>query len=506
VTTISLKCDAKEVVVMENKIVSLDDIVKLVKNIELSEKYVRYIAGFEKEKEYQHQEIEDINNLLQNLKVEVKDMQGFIYSYVVPQLNKEFDLLKITNMTCINIELKSKNVGVERIKKQLLQNKMYLKLLGKELYLYSYISETNKLYCLENDELMECHFISLKNKLSNLESIEIDLDKVFSPKNVLVSPLNTPNVFLKDQYLLTENQKNIKDKIIKYVDATRDERFYAITGDAGTGKTLLLYDLVKYFAVNKKVLVVHSGILCEGHFVLESKIENVKIVSAKELKYKIIKDIDLIFVDEGHRLRQNELEKICRWTIRTKSICIFSYDNNQKMSLKETIGNTVEVIENSCKNNISRLTTKIRTNKEMAKFINCLFNLGAYKEEYKFSNIKIIYEPNKSNCMNVVKKLEKKGYTYISLTPSIYPSRIDYQNSSLNTHKVIGQEFDNVCMIMDENFYYEKKQLKGKVHPNPDYLFVKLLYQGVTRARSKLTLIVSDESLLSNIMILFSNQ
>ena len=490
---------------MDNKLVSLDDMIKLRDNINLSEKYIKYTCGIGHDKEYQHQEINDIYKLISNLNMKEKDKRGFIYSYTVPQLNKEFDLLKISGMTCINIELKSRDVGVEKIKKQLLQNSVYLRLLNRELSLYTYVSATNKLYSLENNELVESSFKELAEKLANLESVNIDLDKVFSPKNILVSPLNTPKSFLNNQYLLTENQRDIKNKITMSINQIDEPTFYGITGDAGTGKTLLLYDLVKHFSLDKRILVVHSGILCEGHLILEKNIRNIKVVSAKELKYRNIMDVDLVFVDESHRLRIPELEKIYRWTIRTNSICIFSYDNNQKMSLRESKGKTVEIIESCCTKNIFKLTTKIRTNKEMGNFIKCLFNIGVYKKEYRFDNIKIIYEPSKENCMNVISSLCKDGFTYIALTPSRYPSRMDYQDSKLNTHKVIGQEFDKVCMIMDENFYYEKKQLKAVEHPCPDYLLVKMLYQGVTRARSELALVINDEKLLENLMILFSD-
>lgn len=75
----------------------------------------------------------------------------------------------------------------------------------------------------------------------------------------------------------------------------------------------------------------------------------------------------------------------------------------------------------------------------------------------------------------------------------------------MNTHKVIGQEYDAVTMIMDNNFYYSDNILEGKIHPNPDYIFTQLLYQGLTRTREKLLLIITDLNLLQKILILFSN-
>ena len=99
-----------------------------------------------------------------------------------------------------------------------------------------------------------------------------------------------------------------------------------------------------------------------------------------------------------------------------------------------------------------------------------------------------------------------EDYTYISYTPSFYNFRLEYQKSGLNTHKVIGQEFNGVVMIMDDNFYYHGSILKGKTHPNPDYIFTQLLYQGLTRVRVKLALIITDETLLSNVLTLFKKR
>ena len=146
----------------------------------------------------------------------------------------------------------------------------------------------------------------------------------------------------------------------------------------------------------------------------------------------------------------------------------------------------------------------MRTNKELALFITCLFDLTKYREEYVFNNVKIIYEPNQLHAVNIAKKLDfENEYTYITYTPSFYDDALDYQKTDRNTHTVIGQEFENVCMIVDNNFYYVNKKLQAVTHPNPDYLFTKLLYQGLTRVRSKLAIIITEKSILENVLSMF---
>lgn len=66
-----------------------------------------------------------------------------------------------------------------------------------------------------------------------------------------------------------------------------------------------------------------------------------------------------------------------------------------------------------------------------------------------------------------------------------------------DTHHVIGQEFDNVLILMDKSFYYDADgNLQGIPHPNPDYLYPNLFYQGISRVREKIALIVVDAPVL----------
>lgn len=61
-------------------------------------------------------------------------------------------------------------------------------------------------------------------------------------------------------------------------------------------------------------------------------------------------------------------------------------------------------------------------------------------------------------------------------------------------------------MIIDDNFSYVENKLIGKTHPNPDYIFEKLLYQGLTRVRSKLAIIITEEETLNRILDMFTRK
>ena len=69
----------------------------------------------------------------------------FFYSFQIPRLGKEFDLLQIKDNHIVNIELKSGVVSDQAIRKQLIQNRYYLSVLGRPIQSYTYISSQNRL-------------------------------------------------------------------------------------------------------------------------------------------------------------------------------------------------------------------------------------------------------------------------------------------------------------------------------------------------------------------------
>ena len=85
-----------------------------------------------------------------------------------------------------------------------------------------------------------------------------------------------------------------------------------------------------------------------------------------------------------------------------------------------------------------------------------------------------------------------KGFVFINYSKSNYEiSPYAAYNEDFDTHHVIGQEFDKVVMLMDNSFYYDDAgDLQGVPHPNPDYLYPNLFYQGVTRVREELSIII----------------
>jgi hypothetical protein len=77
---------------------------------------------------------------------------------------------------------------------------------------------------------------------------------------------------------------------------------------------------------------------------------------------------------------------------------------------------------------------------------------------------------------------------------------------SASSREVIGQEYDKVIVVMDSNFYYnEFRELAGRNQPDPDYLFMRLFYQNITRARSRLCLVVLNNPEVFETLIRIKN-
>lgn len=99
-------------------------------------------------------EIEQISAFIDNLIVEDRFFGYFYVGYKIPQIDKEFDLLRFGENYILNVEIKSIMQG-DAAREQLVKNKYYLSLLGKKLKLFTYISEDDSLYQLADDETLQ---------------------------------------------------------------------------------------------------------------------------------------------------------------------------------------------------------------------------------------------------------------------------------------------------------------------------------------------------------------
>ena len=130
----------------------------------------------------------------------------------------------------------------------------------------------------------------------------------------------------------------------------------------------------------------------------------------------------------------------------------------------------------------------------MAAFIKTLLNLNNKADKiFEYKGIDIVCANSANEANKIINYYRRdKEYTFIEYTKSRYSiNSIDQYCGDINTHKVIGQEFDKVVIFMDNNFMYsDEGHLQANEHPYNNYLFYKLFFQGASRAREKLCIVV----------------
>lgn len=433
------------------------------------------------------------------------NLDGFHLSYKIPNgINEEFDLLRIGEKSAINIELKSKATE-EKIFKQLCRKAHYLKFTCRKIKCISFEESTGSFYQLSDEYTLE--------KITAFDLIELidnqtfdvlsttEMEKIFKPADFLVSPFNDTAKFIDNEYFLTPQQNNIKNLVNKNNLETICPAL--IEGNAGTGKTLLLYDLIRTFlSDDKKVLTIHCGKLNDGHSILNSEY-SWSVVPIKDSIDHLSEDLDIIVIDEAQRIWQNQLEEILTFADENDILCIFSMDENQVLHKNEIQSRSVEVIRKLVdKKSSHKLTGKIRTNKELADFTKLLFSRKHFDELQTIpnaeGNIRTKFFCRNQDALNFCKSLDESKWKVLGYTTSqkFHDPLEKITNWRFSTpHEVIGQEFDSVAILLDNNFFFEtdkKGTTKLSGTDKSYYHAVKMLFQNVTRTKSRLCLVVAD--------------
>lgn len=465
----------------------------------LSHSYMKYLGTDVKDIDLQ-----SLKSLLHTLheldkSLYIKDLNGFYMGYKIPQIGKEFDLLRLTDSTILNIEYKSQTT--QKVHKQLLQNQYYLKFLGLPIYSFSYIEDENKLYKLdEQNNLIEADFQELihiiKSQGFNQKFYSGNLNDKFNPSNYLISPLSKTGEFINNEYFLTQRQEELEKCIYKDID--NGINYIIISGEAGSGKTLLTYHIAKkYINDGKNVGLIHCAKLNPGHSILKSEY-HWHIESIKYWEYLFKESCpEILIIDEFQRINSKQFTYIVDNYIRPNRITLILSGDGQQIFQKHE-GVIFDLFDKNDYNNVKKykLNTKIRTNEKLVNFIRVMLSLDK-KATLNISNenIDITYFDTIEEANSYI-KTKKDNYQYISYTPSMYYSNkyADLAKSNPknigNAHEVIGQEFENVVVILGEQFYYEGNKLKSENLDGIPYTTSKMFFQQVTRAISKLEIVI----------------
>lgn len=445
--------------------------------------------------EIKKSELKDLEKFTQTITgvgANARDFDEFYIGYKIPQIGKEFDLLSFGQETILNIELKSDSTA-QKIKAQLLRNKYYLSFIGRKIFAFAFVSTSGELYFLKDDGELEtidpAHLLEVMRKHATGMGLSPDL--LFNPSDYLVSPFNSTGKFLAGEYFLTHQQEEFKNKILQSMGSTSGASFISITGSAGTGKTLLTFDIARHlYATGKKVLIIHCGQLNQGHHALAQ--QGWKITSIKNYKLHDINLVDVVVIDEAQRIFQSQLDDLVALVNLAKRTCIFSYDKIQTLSNWEAKTDIAGKIDALASTGTYKLSEKIRTNKEIANFIKLLFSNKSTAPAQSSQNIKISYFNNADDAKTYLNGLDESEWEVLRFTPSQY----NYEHHetyfdawSKTSHQIIGQEFDNVAIAIDQFFAYDDSgdlTYRGNAYYAP----IKMLFQNITRARRRLNLVI----------------
>lgn len=182
---------------------------------------------------------------------------------------------------------------------------------------------------------------------------------------------------------------------------------------------------------------------------MNTHMDKVSIIDAKSLTKEILDGFEIICIDESQRLYTSGMDIVLTaYSNNNVRGCIFSYDFAQALSKTEVRRNNPERLAKLQDFHEQKLTTRIRTNKEIYSFIRNMMRLyDRPQKRVDYKNIDIVYANDMDESDRLSRIFRKRGYTFITFTPSQYVSNtIDHYSAYMNSHQVIGQEFDNVVL------------------------------------------------------------
>lgn len=438
-------------------------------NIECLQKLERQLSGrtyFLKMREW---ELESMKALVRELEMHMQDVHAlrFFYSFQVPRLGKEFDLLQIKDDQIVNIELKSGKVSDEAVRKQLLQNRYYLSVQGKMIQSYTYISSQERLVRLNNhDHIVEVDWDQLCLALQRQsKDYEGDIEDLFQAEMYLFSPVTEPERFLNKEYFLTSQQKDIERRILDKIRKVKYGYFW-FSGLPGTGKTLLLYDIAMKLSVHQKVCMIHCGETGKEWKILHDRLLRIAFLSDSQLEEcPDLKEYSAILVDEAHLLSVKELHRILE--LSEKHPVIFSGDDEDMISDEEMDRTMLREIEHLPDIQSFHLTNRIRTNAELSSFIQNMMHLPEKRMVRYYPHIQVVYANDEEEAGILLK---------------------GYQNQ--------------LVFIIDERYYYDEKgYLREQRQKHQKPTAVRTLFHRLNEAREEFAIIVKRNEAVYEVLL-----
>lgn len=416
------------------------------------------------------------------------------YSFQIPRLGKEFDLLQIKEKQIVNIELKSGAVSDEAIRKQLLQNRYYLSVLGRNIRSYTYVSSLDRLVRLNNhDHIVEAKWEELCKDLEE-ESLEYkgNIEELFQAELYLISPLADPDRFLKKEYFLTSQQRDIERQILKKIRA-KHTGYFGFTGLPGTGKTMLLYDIaMKLSSRRKNVCMIHCGEVGKKWKVLHDRLLRIDFVSDSQLEGELTEQIcmdkyESILVDEAHLLSPERLQRLLEFGKRKPMI--FSSDREEMISPEELDRSTIQIIEKLPQVMNFRLTNRIRTNAELSSFVQNMMHFTG-RSQKGYPHVSVVYANDDVEAKKLIVCFGSMGYQH------------DRGESSEEVINSSSSEVNRLVVCLDTRYYYDAdRYLRSRNRGVNGESEVRLLFRRLNLAKEELAVVVKENTEVYRVLL-----
>lgn len=440
-------------------------------------------------------ELESMKALVGHLEEHMPDVYAlrFFYSFQIPKLGKEFDLLQIKEDQIVNIELKSGTVSEEAIERQLIQNRYYLAVQGKPILSYTYISSEDRLVRLTNhDHIVDADWEQLCAVLGKKSpDYGGDIGELFQAELYLISPLAEPDRFLRKEYFLTSQQRDIERRILEKIRAERTGYFW-FQGLPGTGKTLLLYDIAMKLSFRQRVCIIHCGEAGKDWELLHRRLRRIDFLTDYQLKEATyLEDYSCVLVDEAHLLSSEKLS-VLLWKCTDKPV-IFSCDSEDVISPEEMDRSTVERLEHFPTIQKFHLTNRIRTNAELSSFIQSMLHFPEKRSSKAYPHIEVVFAGSREEAGLFLKDYMRLGYRY-------------EENAPTDIRAQAVRDTERLVVQIDSDYYYDEKgylRFKNPDKNSPDFekFQVRSLFHRLNQAKNSLAFVVLENEAVYAVLL-----
>lgn len=203
---------------------------------------------------------------------------------------------------------------------------------------------------------------------------------------------------------------------------------------------------------------------------------------------------DVILIDEAQRLTRNQYDIF----INSIATVIFSVDKEQVLKQNEKSEDIQALLDANLIVENHILTDRVRSDKSLSTFIKKLFDLKARRlEPMEFPKVNVVYFTNVHDARKFIRGCEEvENYCCIEIAEyTTVSSRVKKREQILSDSEtgftVIGREYDNVLIPIDERiFYNQDAKLVAVSYEYYPYLEINNLFEGITRVKHNLLFVV----------------